>query len=177
MNVPKLKCLLATAIVACLSGCANDAEERALVATWTAITQLEMSIADAVLHRDAVLEFPASGVENLYAWFDSPERRRSLGYVEQHALDADRRVFRDRWGRALVYRFPAADKDRIYDLYSVGPNGIDEGGGGDDIRGSLLDTYQHYRARLSDGRVNREWLLENYGRLRYDWFGRLVVDP
>jgi len=40
---------------------------------------------------------------------------------------------RDKWGAAFVYRCPARTLGRPYDLYSLGPNGIDESGHGDDV--------------------------------------------
>jgi hypothetical protein len=40
---------------------------------------------------------------------------------------------RDVWGYKLVYEKPSKDANYLYRLYSIGRNGIDEGGGGDDI--------------------------------------------
>jgi hypothetical protein len=37
----------------------------------------------------------------------------------------------DPWGRRFVYRVSA---DRKYQLYSLGPNGVDENGKGDDVK-------------------------------------------
>jgi hypothetical protein len=39
----------------------------------------------------------------------------------------------DPWNRPLIYRVPGELSGNDYDLYSMGPNGLDEGGGGDDI--------------------------------------------
>jgi hypothetical protein len=39
----------------------------------------------------------------------------------------------DGWGRPLLYRSPGPVHPHGWDLWSVGPNGIDEQGGGDDI--------------------------------------------
>ncbi|HZU96630.1 MAG TPA: type II secretion system protein GspG [Planctomycetota bacterium] len=39
----------------------------------------------------------------------------------------------DGWSRPFVYRCPGPIHRHGWDLYSVGPNGIDESGGGDDI--------------------------------------------
>lgn len=41
-----------------------------------------------------------------------------------------RRVSRDPWGNAYAYR---AQMQRSYSLYSIGVDGIDEGGAGDDV--------------------------------------------
>lgn len=60
---------------------------------------------------------------------------------------------RDYWGRKFVVRRPSATPGELFDLYSVGRNGIDEGGAGDDIG---VDTTQEifetqYLAVVSDG--------------------------
>lgn len=39
----------------------------------------------------------------------------------------------DGWGCPLIYRAPGPVHRRGWDLYSVGPNGIDEQGKGDDV--------------------------------------------
>jgi len=46
----------------------------------------------------------------------------------------------DRWGRPFLYRSPAAAKARPYELYSMGPNGLDDGGGGDDITADMASN-------------------------------------
>lgn len=53
-------------------------------------------------------------------------------------LDRDNRdflakYFYDVWGNALQYRCPARSNEAPFELYSVGPNGIDEEGIGDDV--------------------------------------------
>jgi hypothetical protein len=39
----------------------------------------------------------------------------------------------DAWGQPLIYRHPAEHGTAAFDLYSIGVNGIDERGAGDDI--------------------------------------------
>lgn len=39
----------------------------------------------------------------------------------------------DPWGNAFRYRYPGTHNTGAYDIWSVGPNGIDESGEGDDI--------------------------------------------
>ncbi len=41
--------------------------------------------------------------------------------------------FFDMWGNKFNYRYPASISKSAFDIYSNGPNGIDENGGGDDI--------------------------------------------
>ena len=39
---------------------------------------------------------------------------------------------KDPWGKVYVYKSPGTHNND-YDLYSVGPNGVDDNGGGDDV--------------------------------------------
>ena len=52
------------------------------------------------------------------------------GYDADGYLDGDT-VPTDAWGRPFVY----ANEGESFRLYSTGPNGIDEGGAGDDVNG------------------------------------------
>lgn len=56
---------------------------------------------------------------------------------------------RDFWGRQFVMRAPSAGDDEFFDLYSVGRNGIDELGGGDDIGVDKAQRVfeEHYASR------------------------------
>jgi prepilin-type N-terminal cleavage/methylation domain-containing protein len=48
--------------------------------------------------------------------------------------DPKRKVFIDAFGNPFIYKCPGVKYENGFDLYSVGPNGLDEGGtGGDDI--------------------------------------------
>ncbi|MEW8070080.1 MAG: type II secretion system protein GspG [Candidatus Thiodiazotropha sp.] len=48
-------------------------------------------------------------------------------------LDHYRDVPRDAWLNHFIYIYPPIFGDKDFDLYSPGPNGIDEQGKGDDI--------------------------------------------
>jgi len=45
-----------------------------------------------------------------------------------------RESWTDAWGNRLVFRYPGPVHKQGWDFYSIGPNGIDELGRGDDIR-------------------------------------------
>lgn len=49
------------------------------------------------------------------------------------AMDDDLKEILDPWGKALRYRQPPSKNLNTYDLYSYGPNGVDNAGLGDDI--------------------------------------------
>jgi general secretion pathway protein G len=42
-------------------------------------------------------------------------------------------VPKDPWGQEYKYRFPSQKSKKSFDLWSIGPNGIDDNGGGDDV--------------------------------------------
>lgn len=44
-----------------------------------------------------------------------------------------RQIVVDAWGRPIQYRHPGVVRQHGWDLYSLGPNGIDERGQGDDV--------------------------------------------
>jgi hypothetical protein len=48
-------------------------------------------------------------------------------------------TLRDVWGHALIYRHPSGTPGGSFRLYSVGPNGYDEDGKGDDIEPVVKD--------------------------------------
>ncbi len=56
-------------------------------------------------------------------------------YVELPAerVDSKGRVL-DRWGRPYVYTFPGEHNPRLFDIQSLGPDGVDEDGRGDDLK-------------------------------------------
>jgi general secretion pathway protein G len=68
--------------------------------------------------------------------FPTPEEglqvlTRQVGAWKPHPLVAASLV--DSWGNELVYRTPATLGRGNFDLYSRGPNGVDDAGGSDDI--------------------------------------------
>ena len=82
----------------------------------------------------------------------------------------------DTWGNRLKYSCPAKDVKLVFRLYSTGPNGIDENGGGDDIDGSRTykslsgyftddsfdgNTYRKYRDHLKIIRRNGDILIHH----------------
>lgn len=64
---------------------------------------------------------------------------------------AEERVFNDRWKQPFFYKAPGLHGD--FDLYSIGPDGIDNAGAGDDISAwaGVNDGY-HWKATWPQGR-------------------------
>jgi len=59
----------------------------------------------------------------------------------------------DSWGRSFHYRYPAIESGGLFDLYSFGPNGIDDGGNVDDV------VAWEYRMEYSHLRYDAEMVL------------------
>jgi hypothetical protein len=74
--------------------------------------------------RKARVEHPTTGIEWVHA---------GGSVAGNHVSRFDYFPDVDMWGRAIRYRCPGVVHTHGWDLYSVGPNGIDEGGEGDDI--------------------------------------------
>lgn len=63
-----------------------------------------------------------------------PRTREELSSLVRSQADWFRkRDLIDAWQVPVNYRFPSASEDRAFDLYSSGPDRIDNGGEGDDI--------------------------------------------
>src|SRR5574341_2055289 len=57
----------------------------------------------------------------------------SCSFDGESAVDDEMREIIDPWGNALHFRYPPTRNLNTYDLYSEGPDGIDQNGAGDDI--------------------------------------------
>jgi hypothetical protein len=62
---------------------------------------------------------------------DDPDKSIAMSSTFLCIIDTE--VTHDAWGRELVYRCPGPVHKNGWDLYSLGPNGEDDGGVGDDI--------------------------------------------
>lgn len=67
----------------------------------------------------------------------------------------------------------------MFQLYSVGPNGLDEGGQGDDITCKGVTHFESWRIYVFDGdRVDPAWAHSNLGNLhRNPATGRIIGAP
>lgn len=82
------------------------------------------------MQTHAILELVGSSLGHWAAQHGRvPSDQEALSVLE---LRASSRV-RDGWGHPLVYRAVPGHGGRPFQLRSVGPNGRDEGGGGDDV--------------------------------------------
>jgi hypothetical protein len=115
-----------------------------------------------------VLAFPrSSDVRALYGWVKRVALVFEDDWKEGRPVDA--------WGQVLKYRFPSRRPEQFFELYSVGPNGIDEAGDGDDIRAGQALEFRHYREHFENPDiVNAEWLERNYGHLVWGSRGKIV---
>jgi hypothetical protein len=58
---------------------------------------------------------------------------------------------KDRWDRPVIYRLPGKQGD--FDLYSVGPDGVDNKGGLDDVSETGVNDGFHWKATWPMGRL------------------------
>ena len=101
------------------------------------------------LHESDVDDLPQGDVQALDGWFNRKmaedgllrvdiETELLVRYAPQWVQKDGSISLADAWRRKLVYQCPAEDPRYVARLYSVGPNGVDENGGGDDIDASIL---------------------------------------
>ena len=82
----------------------------------------------------------------------------------------------DFWGRPVQYRFPSRRRELLLELYSCGPNGLDEGGLGDDVTGDNVLSFDRYREKFAKPEeANAEWLWRHYGHLEWNTEAKIDV--
>jgi hypothetical protein len=109
-------CFSFSLLVVLLSGCSvSDTEAEA--ATHMTKSRLDMACSSIEIYREDQGYFPSAdkGLESL---------------IKRDGLPSNRLIFIDGWKRPLR---PVVSNFSIVGAYSVGINGEDEGGGGDDI--------------------------------------------
>jgi len=120
------------------------------------------------------IALPRGDIRNLCEWMES----REDGYTDiwrDRVSPLDRPVVRDAWGRPLIYRFPSLRKEGVFDLYSVGPNGVDEMGEGDDISCGGDADFAPWASRFKGGIVDVEWVRAHLGNLERDPSDRKII--
>ncbi|MBN1412608.1 MAG: type II secretion system protein GspG [Spirochaetales bacterium] len=73
--------------------------------------------------------------------FHYPDKQKGLRALIKYLDGQD--IPLDPWGHGYIYVYPSLYSDGAYDLYSIGKNGIDEKGEGDDIS-AWKDIPQEY---------------------------------
>jgi Type II secretion system (T2SS), protein G len=115
-----------------------------LVCSFAALTSCSRSNR----HTEATAQYQLTQVDTLILEWEKKQSRlpptgqeglRVIGdLIPNHS--AIGLLLQDPWGHPLVYRIPSDHNGCRFDLYSVGPNGIDDHGQGDDI---VLDFTGH----------------------------------
>jgi hypothetical protein len=94
---------------------------------------------------------PRSDIRGLYRWFQEQDEGKPPVYRRYLSLGADDRegTFRDAWGRELVYRFPSRRPQTVFELYSMGRNGVDDSGEGDDVTCGGKADFENWHSDLN----------------------------
>jgi hypothetical protein len=116
---------------------------------------------------------PKGNIRDLYRWMTSNQHIMKYAWPKgppAGITDFGIETFRDIWGHELVYRFPPRRRDVLFELYSVGRNGIDEGGEGDDVTCGKTVAFENpaVAGLFKDGIVDPEWFWQNLERLERD---------
>lgn len=131
------------------------------------------------------LDLPRGDVRELYTWAmrDPVPPEEEWYALLGDTIDRGSGTFRDLWGNELVYRFPARRPGAIFDLYSVGPNGVDESGGigdhigtkaigqppfGDDITCVPWADFKVWSHEFKGGIVDPAWVKVHVSDLKRD---------
>lgn len=109
-------------------------KHRALVAR--ARTEVQ-SLAQRLVDYGKVNAFPGDGIENLVKALSEPkpEGDRRWAFFDPQSLAGD--AYLDPWGHPYRYHSPHGLGSGDVFVYSIGENGVDEGGRGDDVSARL----------------------------------------
>ena len=143
---------------------------------------MELADLDSMVLGEAVVapipfSLPRGDTKDLFKWLSGrPGLDQLMARSSQRIIDAKDGTVRDFWGRELVYHFPSQRKGVLFDLYSLGPNGVDQGGEGKNLDCRIGDRLDSLGYLFKDGRVDIEWIKVNMGKLKVDpATGKLVV--
>jgi len=167
--------LLAAGIIAGIAVAIHSCEiSEARTRQYNKMAKVAMlAMCEGVAMSSQGVSLPKGDVRDLYRWMTSSRyiMRYEWPYGPRADIsDTEVGTFRDSWGHELVYRFPPRRKDILFELYSVGPNGIDEDGQGDDITTAKVVAFENHAVKslFKDGIVDPKWFWQNLERLERD---------
>jgi general secretion pathway protein G len=141
-SLKSLNCLLILALLAIPVGCSEDEPEE--IAYVDKFSDDEQKVRP-LIHRDGKVTRGLEKYKIMIGEFPSTEQgldaliNRPAGLADPKKWDKfapfikDPADMTDPWGNPLQYKFPSESNPDKYDLWSMGPDGQDQGGAGDDI--------------------------------------------
>lgn len=164
--------------------CVRSPHMEAIYTTKSEVVRLVCTVARETLYDgkpERPLQLPRGDVKSLYAWLQKrcetyTASRRTIRWGR--LVDNKAGSFKDIWGRELVYRFPSERRHCMFDLYSMGPNGVDENGQGDDIASEQFTEFAYWSDLFTDGMIDSEWVRANLDQLQRDpGSGKIIGVP
>jgi hypothetical protein len=157
----------AVAVVTCLAHLEDVGKANV---TGNEVRKLGSRIVTFMFMEDPPLSKPREeNARALYAWLMAPPRGEDwFGGEPAWPFDNVVGTLRDSWGRELVFRCPSRRKEAIFDLYSVGPNGIDEQGNGDDITCGTSADFEACRSLFKNGLIDLGYVRSHMDDLKRD---------
>jgi len=136
-------------------------------------------VLESLGRESRMFDLPRGDTRSLYRWIAAESYRDGAGFRPRWfaLVDTNDETFRDLWGHELVYRFPSNREGGIMDLYSVGPNGRDEGGVGDDVTAGDRADFEGHRILFLHGRVDPAWIWEHLDSLKRAPGGGIIGAP
>ena len=131
-----MELLVVMAIIAILAGMAVGGAQMArkrgsITKARSAIAALEAAI--DMYDMDIGVYPPSGGVNLVRELTDSTDPDWEGPYMRFKNEDLEGGSYLDSWGNPYVYINPGVNNPKFYDIYSFGPDGVDEQGKGDDI--------------------------------------------
>ena len=128
-----------------------------------------------IVYEDKPLALPRGDIRALCKWVEGREGIWHAWRWRTSNLEHEQVV--DPWGRPLVYRFPASTKEKMFDLYSTGPNGVDEMGGGDDITCGPDADFGSWSQYFKGGIIDVDWVRAHLDDLKRDRNRKIIGAP
>jgi hypothetical protein len=135
-------------------------------------------IFEALRSDQKPLDLPESDIRSFYKWVMANRflKEKKMPWSLWALLaDPQAETFRDLWGNELVYVFPPRRKDLFFELYSVGPNGEDEQGRGDDVTAEPFSSVLLYSSKFSKGLVDPDWIHAHLRELQRNPEDRKII--
>lgn len=129
----------------------------------------------AISFEERPLALPKGDIWDLCEWAEGRIGTQHSWRALMPSLRREQVV--DPWGRPLVYRFPASAKERLFDLYSTGPNGVDEMGSGDDITCGPDADFGSWLQYFKGGIIDVDWVRAHLDDLKRDRHGKITGAP
>jgi len=154
-------------------------EERCRASTYRMLVSVAIIVGNRAFATQPPFALPHGDIRDLCTWLELQALPEALRTAVGNPPNETVSLIADSWGRPVIYRFPSPNERELFQLYSMGPNGLDEGGEGDDVTCGKANYFESFRIYFfDDEKVDPAWVHSNLGKLRRNpATGRIIGVP